>query len=87
MFIVKLCTCRNRSKVLKSVFKISGLRKLIRKIRSDSTRCRLLNKKSNEVEMGPYPAAKTTITPPFYNSKVDIALVSQDSRLSTLEES
>ena len=59
--------------VFKEMFVIGGLREMIRKVKSQCITCRILSRKTVELEMDAHPAARTTIAPPFYCSMVDIA--------------
>lgn len=47
-------------------------RKIIKAVRNDCTRCRLISKKTLELELGKYPRGKTVISPPFYHCQMDI---------------
>ena len=59
--------------IVKEVMVYGGLRRLIRKIKEDCTTCRILERKSVEIEMSEHPAARTTIAPPFFQMMLDIA--------------
>lgn len=50
-----------------------GLRRLVRNIRKDCTRCRGILLKTIELEMSRHTAARTIISPPFFHCMVDIA--------------
>ena len=47
-------------------------RKMIKSVRNDCIRCKLISKKTLELEMGKYPKAKTVISPPFYHCQMDV---------------
>ena len=50
-----------------------GLRRLVRNVRRDCTQCRRLLLRTIELEMSKHTAARTIISPPFYNCMMDIA--------------
>ena len=52
--------------VLKEMMPIQGLRKLIRKIKSDGLKCRMLQRKTVELQMSQHPSSRTIIAPPFF---------------------
>ena len=60
-------------KSLKEVFVIQGLRRLIRRIKKDCLKCKLLERKTVELQMSHHPQARTTIAPPFYTMIIDVA--------------
>ena len=61
-------------KTLSKKFKVQGnVRRLIKKIRSDCTRCAMILKKRVKLEMSSHPAPRTVLTPPFYSVLIDIA--------------
>ena len=59
--------------ICKEVMVHGGLRRLVRRIKEDCTTCRILERKSVEIEMSNHPAARTTIAPPFFQMMIDIA--------------
>ena len=59
--------------VCKKMMVPEGLRKLIRRIRADCTKCRLIKKKTVELEMSGHPQARTILAPPYYSVMLDIA--------------
>ena len=59
--------------VLKEVMVHEGLRRVVKRIKKDCTLCRIMEKKTMEVEMASHPRARTIIAPPFYSSMIDIA--------------
>ena len=58
--------------VLKEVMVHEGLRRVVNRIKKDCTLCRIMEKKTMEVEMASHPRARTIIAPPFYSSMIDI---------------
>jgi len=59
--------------VLKEMIPIQGLRNLIKKIKSDCLKCRLLERKAIELQMSQHPSSRTIIAPPFFHMMIDIA--------------
>lgn len=59
--------------VAKKMFIPNGPKRIIKKIRQDCTRCKILLKKTVELEMQKHNFARTMIAPPFYNTMMDIA--------------
>ena len=51
----------------------SNANRIIQKLRNDCSKCRLLMKKTVELEMKKHHFARTMIAPVFYNSMIDIA--------------
>ena len=51
----------------------NGAKRLISRIRSDCVRCKIILKKTVELEMQKHGAPRTMVAPPFYNSMMDIA--------------
>ena len=63
-------------KTLSKKFKVQGnVRGLIKRIRSDCTRCAMILKKTVELEMSAHPAPRTILAPPFYSVMIDIAYI------------
>ena len=61
-------------KTVSNKFKVHGnLRALIRRVKSDCTKCALILKKTVELEMSPHPEPRTILAPPFYSVMMDIA--------------
>ena len=59
--------------VFKKMLVPEGLRRLVRRIKNDCVKCRMLKKKTMELEMSQHPQARTIIAPPFYSVMMDIA--------------
>ena len=59
--------------VLKEMMPLNGLRSLIKKIKSDCLKCRILERKTVELQMAQHPSSRTIIAPPFFNMMIDIA--------------
>ena len=59
--------------VFKEVMVIDGLRRLVKKIKQDCLKCRLLDRKTVELQISDHPEDRTTIAPPFYSMMIDIA--------------
>lgn len=59
--------------VSKKMHVINNPRRVIQQVRNDCTRCRLILKKTMELEMAQHHEARTTLAPPFYNCMADIA--------------
>jgi hypothetical protein len=51
----------------------NSAKRVIEKVRADCTRCKLILKKTVELEMQKHAFPRTMIAPPFYNSMIDIA--------------
>ena len=52
---------------------IDGLRRLVKKIKQDCLKCRLLDRKTVKLQISDHPQDRTTIAPPFYFMMIDIA--------------
>lgn len=59
--------------VFKTMHVIDNPRRVIQRIRQDCARCRLILKKTMDLEMAQHDQARTTLAPPFYNAMADIA--------------
>ena len=59
--------------VLKEMMPIRGLRNLIKRIKSDCLKCRMLERKTVELQMSQHPGSRTLIAPPFFHMMIDIA--------------
>jgi len=59
--------------VFKEVMVPGGVRRLIRRIKEDCTTCRMLERKTVEIEMSEHPSPRTLIAPPFYATMADVA--------------
>ena len=59
--------------IQKKMFVPNNPRKWVSKIRSDCSKCRLISKKTIELEMQAHAPPRTMIAPVFYNSMMDIA--------------
>ena len=59
--------------VLKEMMPIHGLRSLIRRVKSDCLKCRILGRKTVELQMSQHPTSRTIIAPPFFHMMIDIA--------------
>ena len=46
---------------------------VVKKIRSDCSRCRIILKKTAELQMAEHPESRTILAPPFYHAIMDIA--------------
>ena len=61
---------------VKEVFKkmkvVKGLRRLIKKIIQDCTKCRLMEKKTLELRLSAHPEARTILAPCFHSCMMDI---------------
>ena len=51
---------------------IKNPRRVVSQIRKDCVKCRLLVKKTLELEMGNHPAARTVMAPPFHSIMIDV---------------
>ena len=56
---------------LQSMYVIHNPRRVLKKIRSKCTRCRLIAKKTLELRIMNHPDVRTIISPPFYNAMID----------------
>ena len=59
--------------VLKEMMPLRGLRNLIKKIKADCLKCRMLDRKTVELQIAQHPSSRTLISPPFYNMMIDVA--------------
>lgn len=59
--------------IAKKMYVPAAAKRIIQKVRSDCTRCRIIFKKTVELEMQKHAFPRTMIAPPFYNAMVDIA--------------
>ena len=59
--------------IFKHVLVHGGVCRMIRKIKDDCTTCRILDRKTVELEMSTHQQSRTTIAPPFYNMMCDVA--------------
>ena len=46
---------------------------VVKKIMTDCSRCRIMLKKTSELQMAEYPVSRTILAPPFYHAMMDIA--------------
>ena len=46
---------------------------VVKKIRTDCSRCRIILKKTAELRMAEHPESRTILAPPFYHAMMDIA--------------
>ena len=58
--------------LMKTVFVIGNPRRVIQAVRKNCPRCRLLLRKTLELEMGNHPNSRMQISPPFYHCMIDI---------------
>ena len=58
--------------ITKSVFPIGNPRKIIQEVRRNCPRCRMILKKTLELEMGNHPSSRLQIAPAFYHCMADI---------------
>ena len=58
--------------IMKKFFVINNPRRIIQAVRKSCTRCRILIKKTYELEMAYHPQSRLQIAPPFYHCMVDI---------------
>ena len=47
-------------------------RKIIKAVRNDCVKCRIISRKTLEIEMATHHQSRTTLCPPFYNVQMDI---------------
>ena len=45
---------------------------VVKKIRTDCSRCRIILKKTSELRMAEHPESRTILAPPFYHAMMDI---------------
>ena len=60
------------NELMKYVFPINNPRRIIQEVRRNCPRCRMLLKKTLELEMGNHPQSRYQIVPAFYHSMCDI---------------
>ena len=46
---------------------------VVKKIRTDRSKCRIILKKTSELRIPEHPESRTILTPPFYHAMMDIA--------------
>ena len=66
-------TVTTMREVSRKMFIPNGPKRLIKQIRQDCSRCKIILKKTIELEMQKHSFARTMIAPPFYNAMMDIA--------------
>ena len=59
--------------IFKHVMIHGGVRRMIRKIKEDCTTCRILERKTVDLEMSNHHHSRTIIAPPFYHMMCDVA--------------
>ena len=59
--------------IFKEILVPGGVRRLIRRIKDDCTTCRILERKTVEIQMSEHPSPRTLIAPPFYATMADVA--------------
>ena len=64
---ISVKTISNKVKV------VGNIRSLLKRVKSDCTKCSLILKKTVELEMSPHPSPRTLLAPPFYSTMIDIA--------------
>ena len=57
--------------VLSTVYVLNNPRRVIQSIRKNCPRCRIIAKRTLELEIAQHPKCRTEITPPFYNAMAD----------------
>ena len=63
---------RTERVMLQKIFPLGRYRDVIKRIRKDCTKCKLLSPATTQVKMSEFPPEKTLITPPFYNVQMDV---------------
>ena len=58
--------------ICRTVWPIGNPRKVVQRVRKDCSYCRRMNKKTLELRMMNHPAARTTLSPPFYFCQADV---------------
>ena len=58
--------------LMKTVFVTGNPRRIIQAVRKNCPRCRLLLRKTLELEIGNHPKSRLQISPPFYHCMIDI---------------
>ena len=59
--------------IFKEIMVPGGVRRMIRRIKSECSTCRILERKTVEIEMSEHPKSRTIIAPPFFTCMGDIA--------------
>ena len=59
--------------ILKKMHVINNPRRVISKVRNDCVKCRIMFKKTLELEMASQAAGRTVLSPPFHSVQIDIA--------------
>ena len=49
---------------------------IVKRIRTDCSRCRIILKKTSELRMAEHPESRTILAPPFYHAMMDIRSIS-----------
>ena len=60
--------------ILSKIIVTTGLRALVKRVRSNCTNCKRMLLRTIKLELGKHTAARTVLAPPFYNATVDIAM-------------
>ena len=58
--------------ISKKMYVPDGPRKIIKAVRNTCVKCRIISKKTLQIEMANHHKSRTTISPPFYNVQMDI---------------
>ena len=58
--------------ISKKMYVPDGPRKVIKAVRNTCVKCRIISKKTLQIEMANHHKSRTTIAPPFYNVQMDI---------------
>ena len=58
--------------VMNKMYVMESPRYVIRKVRADCSKCKMILKKTIELEMSKHHFSRTTLAPPFYNCQMDI---------------
>ena len=59
--------------VMNKVYPINNPKRIVQAVRKNCSRCRIIARKTLELEMGNHPDARTEFTPAFYNCMCDVA--------------
>ena len=59
--------------VSNKMFVPEKLGSVVKKIRTDCSKCRIIQKKTSELRMAEHPESQTILAPPFYHAMMDIA--------------
>ena len=65
-------SCCYKIAVSNKMFVPEKLGAVVKKVRMDCSMCRIILKKTSELQMAEHPESRTILAPPFYHTMMDI---------------